>query len=248
MDRYSDFSELSSSEADIDRLIARISDRTSHSARDADKINSAISNVLSLLFEDDYITIDELKSALSFAYTPTQLESLWKRLPCLTDLVRFYKAGSILMPGPPQNLTFLDMEDIGLYPFSLTDENLQLDGDCPARNTFLVFEDVPACQWIILLKEGVADSFGKSIERQYSKLLGRQFVPSAVVYHYCASVYGLVRNRDLLGKLKFRTSSVSANGHSITVQSGRNNTCRLSDVYDDNKISSELGLACMYVV
>ena len=139
---------------------------------------------------NDFISPQEVESARGIIYTTAQLKSLERTFPSAEALVYCQQNNYAVMPAPPHPLSLFEIRALNEDLFFVKSNQ---DGHAwYTDRPFFKFEKTSS-GWLAICKESVQGSCGELWEKQESRLVGREYVPTVTELGWFATTYYLVR-------------------------------------------------------
>lgn len=161
----------------------------------------------------DFISPEEIYETRGITYTDEQLTKFGETLPS-KDLLEWCRYRNImLVAGPPQAMSILDIRAI--EPNCFTNYSCCSDEEergWPKKGHGKVFarNDKIGSGWLALLKEPVANSLGESWDKQRELVTNPMVVPNVAEVAWGLTTYKTVRGIRLFPGFEVRTSSVDS--------------------------------------
>ncbi len=152
---------------------------------------------------NDFIRPLEVAEAYDAPYTATQLEELAWTLPEEKVLRWARDNGFAVLPGPPNEMNFLDIHELSTDFFYRKNDPWFTDN----RQTFARSDTVGAT-WLVVHKDPAPNSINKTWDEQQALLNGNERVPNAAEATWFLTTYAKVRGIRLVPNVYVRTSSV----------------------------------------
>jgi len=160
----------------------------------------------------DFIPPEELAQARGVSYTDEQLKTFADTLPTQEVLEWCQKNGFMVVAGPPQPLSLLQIREMKPEYF-YTKEGGWYAEECEKFSR----EQKVTTQWLMLRKEPVPNSLNKTWDAQKKLLSEVEYVPNDAEVEWGITTYKVVRNIYLLRGGYVRTSSVGSLRHRVLV-------------------------------
>lgn len=161
----------------------------------------------------DFISPEEIvESRRAIVYTDEQLAKFSETLPAQDVLEWCRDNGMMLVAGPPQAMSLLDIRDLNPEHFYS-----KQGGWYAERAQTFSRNDKAETVWIALRKEPVQGSLRRNWAEQEALVTDPMVVPNAAETVWCLTTYKAVRDIYLLPTLYVRTSSVDSDGVHVLV-------------------------------
>ena len=161
----------------------------------------------------DFISPEEIVEARgAIVYTDEQLAKFGETLPAQDVLEWCRDNGMMLVAGPPQAMSLLDIRNLNPEHFYSKQGGWYADD----AQKFAA-NDKAETIWIALRKEPVKGSFSKNWAEQERLVKAPMIVPNAAEVVWCLTTYKAVRDIYLLPTLYVRTSSIDSDGGHVDV-------------------------------
>lgn len=177
---------------------------------------------------DDFIAPEEVAGAHNCAYTREQLAQFAATVPGKDVLEWCREKGFMLVAGPPTPLCLFDIREL-CSPFSSGGSGWYAE----SRQAFSREQKV-TMKWLMLRKEPVPGSLGKTWKEQVALLSPVEYVPNAAEVEWAVTTYKAARNIFLLRHVYVRTSSVAAGGIHVGVGYFNAEGWSLENPYDNH--------------
>lgn len=176
-----------------------------------------------------FIPPEEVAFARSLTYDDDTLRNFYKTIPCEEVLQWLHENDFILIAGPPEAMSLLDIQSLNTKLFNSelklwyaqTDHNFSRD------------EKVTP-EWLMLRRGSVPKSKSKKYKAQCLLLSNEEVVPYAVQVAWVATTYYEVRGKWILSDFYVRTASMDAAGIRIVVGLTTNDGIVVNDYCDDD--------------
>lgn len=154
---------------------------------------------------DAFISPQDVASARGLTYSDEQLQQLAATLPSdLRVLKQLRSDGYMLVAGPPNEMSLLDVRDLNPQLF------YSKSGSCSEYSEKFARKDKVGSGWLALRKAPVPDSTLHTWSEQLELVKDTERVPNAAEQTYGMTTYFEVRGIRLFPNRYVRTSSVSS--------------------------------------
>ncbi len=189
----------------------------------------------------DFISPEQIAETRDLTYSNKQLANLKTTLPYREVLEWLKQNGYMVVAGPPQEMSLIDLREISWEYFG--GKWRRPDWYTRPEETFSREEKV-RCRWYILRKEYVPNSLYGLFTSQQKRLLETERVPTAVELVWGITTYASVLGIMLPKDIHVRTSSVTENLHHVTIGLLREGVLWIGTDY--GAYPSKLGLSSLW--
>lgn len=154
---------------------------------------------------------DVTREHQGLVYSLPQLHQLKRSLPAMYLLGELAREGWLLLPGPPRQLSLLDMQRLAPGFFAPKGEYWRL----LQRGPYAANDRVD-CRWLLLSDGALAQSADKNWWQQVALLRSGQVVPNVAELAWCMALLAMSR-RGNVPRWQVRTSSIGDNGSRVRV-------------------------------
>ncbi len=159
---------------------------------------------------DDFISPEEIAHAESIAYTREQLAHFRKTLPGKQALEWYHSRGYLLVAGPPQAMSLLDIRAAKAGAVSLKHAKWYA-----AEREKFSRDDKALPGWIALRKEPLPESLNKNWDQQMQLIAVPADIPNVAELVWGLTAYKVVRDIYLLPNGYVRTASVDSHANHV---------------------------------
>lgn len=186
---------------------------------------------------DDFITPEEVASARGLVYTDEQTKVLEVGIPSDEVIVWCRRNGYMLIPNPPEAMSFLRVRSINRELF------YSKEGGWYAYQQFANEDRTEAATWLVIRKGIVPDSASKKWKEQLRLISDVERVPNAAEFSWALTTYKEVRGVYLMnGPIYVRTSSLVSKVRRVFVGSFDSRGFSVNSCWDDSR-DGDLGVA-----
>ena len=183
-----------------------------------------------IILGKDFLSPEQIAAETrKITYSPSQLKYFSETLPS-QDILKWCRTnGFMLIAGPPEPLSLLQIRDIAPWMFYLNN-----DGWYSGEKQNFSRKDIVASIWLILRKGILPNSTNKTWHEQQKLLPMEEYIPNVAELAWSLTTYKKVNNIDLLNKLFVRSKSCDSEGVPVDIGYSRSLGLRIGFFCDEN--------------